>query len=144
MLHGMPGMRVCFTVCQACACARPCCFLFSCFHHAQRSTTVRQHHIDFSDVDWRKGSKARPITKWFCLEPCARQKWLHHNAAGRTQLSARQDTADIDNSVPHTIFTLLEAATQLLALAVLISILEKFFLAGAVRGPCCLETYNGA
>ena len=39
--------------------------------------------------------------------------------------------------MPHEIFTLLEAATQLLALAVLISILEKFFLAGAVRGPCC-------
>lgn len=101
---------------------------------------MRQHHINFSDVDWCKALNTQPFIKWFCM---CEATVAAPRCCRRTQFWARQDTADIDNSVPHEIFALLEAATQLLALAVLISILEKFFLAGAVRGRCCFETFDG-
>lgn len=46
---------------------------------------------------------------------------------------ALQDTSDIDNIVPNVIFSLLIAATSLLALGGLITALQPYFLVGAVR-----------
>ena len=50
---------------------------------------------------------------------------------------ASQDISDIDNIVPNVIFSLLIAATSLLALGGLITALQPYFLVGAVRTAAC-------
>ena len=58
---------------------------------------------------------------------------------------ASQDISDIDNVVPNVIFSLLIAATSLLALGGLITALQPYFLVGAVRtaASCALPLIRG-
>ena len=56
---------------------------------------------------------------------------------------ATQDISDIDNVVPNVIFSLLIAATSLLALGGLITALQPYFLVGAVRPAACRGRATG-